>query len=333
MLFPSIFRSQRYNKKRNNTTFAQKVNDMNGLDCPNFLKEGDKVVIISPSSKIDKNLIKGEKKSLESWGLKVVVSAHAGGHFCSYSGTIEERLNDLQNAMDDPSVRAIFCSRGGYGAIHLLEFLQFEKFNQSPKWLLGFSDITALHSLFQLHGHISLHSQMARHLSVEPLDDSCTTTLHDLLFGIKIPSFILPHEKENINGTAAGILRGGNLSVFYGLTGTPYDIPAEDTILLIEDVGERPYHIERMMYNLKLNGLLPRIKGLVIGQFTEYKEDNAIGKTVYEMIHDMVAPYGYPVCFNFPAGHITNNVPLMLGSYQQLTVDNSEARLEPIINK
>jgi muramoyltetrapeptide carboxypeptidase len=329
MLFLLIFGGKDITNKRNNATFAQKVDIMKSLAYPDFLKKGDKVTIISPSSKIDKQFIKGEKTCLESWGLVVKVAPHADGSLHTYSGSVENRLKDLQGAMDDPEIKAIFCSRGGYGAIHLLEFINFDKYKISPKWLLGFSDITALHALYQLNGFVSVHSLMARHLTVEPADDPCTVRLHNLLLGTVAPIEI-PADKLNITGSAQGILRGGNLSVFYGLTGTPYDFPAEDTILLIEDIGERPYHIERMMYNLKLSGLLPHIKGLIVGQFTEYKEDRAIGKSVYEMIHDMVRPYGYPVCFNFPAGHVKNNVPLILGSQQQLVVDNKNVCLSPI---
>jgi muramoyltetrapeptide carboxypeptidase len=306
---------------------------MNSLVCPEILKDGDKVIILSPSSKIDENLIIGEKKHLESWGLQVVVSSHANGEYHSYSGTVEERLSDLQQAMDDPAVRAIFCSRGGYGAVHLLEFLNFDKFNSSPKWLLGFSDISALHALWQYHGYTSLHSFMARHLTVEPYDDQCTKDLHDFLFGKRTIDVNIPAEELNIKGSATGILRGGNLSVFYGMAATPYDIPEENTILFIEDVGERPYHIERMMYEIKLKGLLPKLKGLVVGQFTEYKEDDYIGKTVYQMIHDMVKPYGYPVCFNFPVGHVKNNRPLLMGGEFQLDVNNKGVRLQQIIKE
>ena len=154
------------------------------IQFPPFLQKGDKVVIVSPSSKIDKLFLKGAGKRLESWGLKVTVGKHAGGSSGRYAGTIKQRLKDLQDAMDDPNVKAILCSRGGYGAVHLIDKIDFTAFYEHPKWLLGFSDITALHNLFQKNGYVSLHSLMARHLTVEPENDPCTSYLKDILFGI-----------------------------------------------------------------------------------------------------------------------------------------------------
>lgn len=293
---------------------------------PPYLQPDDQVIILSPSSKIDKELVYGQKERLESWGLRVKLAPHALNKYHNFAGTPTQRLSDLQKAMDHPEIKAIFCSRGGYGAIHLLEHLDFTGFKKSPKWLIGFSDITALHNTWQKEGFVSIHGLMGRHLAKEPADDPQTLRLKAILFGEK-PHEIIPGNKYNIPGTATGTLRGGNLSVFYGLRGTPYDLPAKDTLLLIEDVGERPYHIERMMYNLKLGGMLEKLSGLLVGQFTEYTEDKAIGKTVYEMIHDLVKPYGYPVCFDFPSGHTADNAPLILGSSVTLRVTKKEAEL------
>lgn len=153
------------------------------IQFPPFLQKGDKVIIVSPSSKIDKHFLKGAKKRLESWGLKVAMGKHAGGSSGRYAGTIRQRLKDMQDAMDDPKVKAIFCSRGGYGAVHLIDKIDFTAFYEHPKWLLGFSDITALHNLFQKNGYASLHSLMARHLTVEPEDDPCSLYLKEILFG------------------------------------------------------------------------------------------------------------------------------------------------------
>ena len=158
------------------------------IQFPPFLQKGDKVVIVSPSSKIDKQFLKGAKKRIESWGVKVVMGKHAGGSSGRYAGTISQRLKDLQDAMDDPKVKAILSSRGGYGAVHLIDKIDFTAFREYPKWLLGFSDITALHNLFQKNGYASLHSLMARHLAVEPEDDPCTNYLKDILFG-NLPSY------------------------------------------------------------------------------------------------------------------------------------------------
>ena len=193
------------------------------IQFPPFLQKDDKVVIVSPSSKIDKLFLKGAKKRLESWGLKVAMGKHAGGSSGRFAGTVKQRLDDLQDAMDDPKVKAILCSRGGYGAVHLIDKLDFTAFREHPKWLLGFSDITALHNLFQKNGYASLHSLMARHLTVEPEDDLCSLYLKDILSG-NLPVYTCEKHKLNRKGSAEGILRGGNMAVAYGLRGTPYDI-------------------------------------------------------------------------------------------------------------
>lgn len=294
------------------------------IQLPPYLREGDKIAIVSPSSKIDKLFLKGARKRLESWGLEVVTGKHAGGSSATFAGTQKQRLDDLQQAMDDETVKAILCSRGGYGAVHLVGKLDFTRFRLHPKWLIGFSDITALHNLFQANGFASLHAPMARHLTVEPEDDLCTTHLKNILFG-HLPDYTNRKHRLNRAGHAKGILRGGNLAVLYGLRGTPYDLPAEGTVLFIEDVNERPHAVERMMYNLKLGGVLERLSGLVIGQFTEYEENRSLGKDLYSALHDLVEEYDYPVCFNFPVGHVTRNLPLVNGATVEFIVNDHKA--------
>lgn len=313
---------------------------MSNLTFPPYLKEGDKVIVISPSGKIDKAFLAGAKKRLEAWGLKVSLARHAAGSHGRYAGTVHARLADLQQAMDDERAKVILCSRGGYGAVHLVDKLNFDKFAQHPKWLIGFSDITALHNVFQKNGFASLHAPMARHLTVEGEDDFCTQALKDILFGHLSPlsaesidtsegdiRYICPSHKLNHIGVSDGVLRGGNLAVFYGLRGTPYDIPPEGTILFIEDVGERPHAVERMMYNLKLGGVLDKLSGLIVGQFTEYEEDKSLGKELYAALADLLKEYDYPVCFNFPVGHVTMNLPLINGSKVRLEVGKKEVKL------
>lgn len=305
---------------------------MDKLIIPPYLHEGDKVVILSPSSKIDKAFLKGAVKRLTSWGLRPVLARHAGSSHGTYAGTVGQRLEDLQAAMDDPDTRAILCSRGGYGAVHLVGKLDFSRFRESPKWLIGFSDITALHNLWQREGFASLHAPMARHLTVEPEDDFCTQALHDILTGAAATpagcfGYTCEPHKLNRRGTAEGTLRGGNFAVFNGLRGTPYDIPADGTVLFIEDVGERPHAIERMMYNLKLGGVLERLSGLIIGQFTEYEEKKQLGKELYGALAELVKEYDYPVCFNFPVGHVPMNLPLINGAPVRLDVDRKGVKL------
>lgn len=305
---------------------------MNNLIFPPHVHKGDRVIILSPSSKIDKSFLKGAKKRLKSWGLEVVMGKHAAGANGTYSGGIKQRLNDLQDALDDDKAKIILCSRGGYGAVHLVGQLDFTRFRKHPKWLIGFSDITALHNVFQQNGFASLHAPMARHLTVEPEDDFCTQALKNILFGDVLQreenfGYICPVHKLNHKGSGRGILRGGNLSVFYGLRGTPYDIPAEGTILFIEDVGERPHAVERMVYNLKLGGVLEKLSGLIIGQFTEYEENNSLGKNLYGALADIVKEYDYPICFGFPVGHVTMNVPMINGAEVTLEVGKKEVKL------
>lgn len=305
---------------------------MDKLIIPPYLHEGDKVVILSPSSKIDKAFLKGAVKRLTSWGLRPVLARHAGSSHGTYAGTVGQRLEDLQAAMDDPDTRAILCSRGGYGAVHLVGKLDFSRFRESPKWLIGFSDITALHNLWQREGFASLHAPMARHLTVEPEDDFCTLALRDILTGAAATpagcfGYTCEPHKLNRRGTAEGTLRGGNFAVFNGLRGTPYDIPADGTVLFIEDVGERPHAIERMMYNLKLGGVLERLSGLIIGQFTEYEEKKQLGKELYGALAELVKEYDYPVCFNFPVGHVPMNLPLINGAPVRLDVDRKGVKL------
>lgn len=305
---------------------------MDKLIIPPYLHEGDKVVILSPSSKIDKAFLKGAVKRLTSWGLRPVLARHAGSSHGTYAGTVGQRLEDLQAAMDDPDTRAILCSRGGYGAVHLVGKLDFSRFRESPKWLIGFSDITALHNLWQREGFASLHAPMARHLTVEPEDDFCTQALRDILTGAAATpagcfGYTCEPHKLNRRGTAEGTLRGGNFAVFNGLRGTPYDIPADGTVLFIEDVGERPHAIERMMYNLKLGGVLERLSGLIIGQFTEYEEKKQLGKELYGALAELVKEYDYPVCFNFPVGHVPMNLPLINGAPVRLDVDKKGVKL------
>ena len=202
---------------------------MSSLIFPPYVQKGDRVIILSPSSKIDKSFLKGAQKRLKSWGLEVVMAKHVGSSHGTYGGSIKQRVEDLQDALDDEKAKIILCSRGGYGAVHLLGKLDFTRFRKHPKWLIGFSDITALHNVLQKEGFASLHALMARHLTVEPEDDFCALALKDILFGHFNPetaesvetlengfNYICPGHKLNHKGTANGILRGGNLSVFYG---------------------------------------------------------------------------------------------------------------------
>lgn len=302
---------------------------------PPFLQIGDRVRLITPASEINPDIIDGAEICLRSWGLDVVRGKYVSAKMGRFSGSISQRLFDLQEALDDPKCKAIFCSRGGYGSIHLLPKINLKGFNANPKWLIGYSDITLLHVYLQMGGYTSIHGGMgkilaneARRPSAEAIEES-VSLLQEMLWG-KSPEYRISHHPFNRSGKMIGPLHGGNLSILYSLRGTPYDNIPKGSILFIEDVGEKPYVIDRMMYNLKLGGILENLSGLIVGQFSEYEEDLDFGKTVYEIIADAVSDYSYPICFDFPVGHTGRNLPLIMGHNVCLEVNREAATLSYI---
>lgn len=293
---------------------------------PPLLNKNDKAVIISPSGSIESSFIDGAKLVLESWGLNVIVSQYArekNGRFC---GTVEQRVEDLQGAMDDPDVKLIFCSRGGYGIVHLLDRLNFTEIKKYPKWLVGYSDITALHLAFMKNGILSAHAPMARHLA-EDGEDTASLYLRRLLFEGIYEYSIASHPLNRI-GIADGRLWGGNLAVLGGLIGTPFaDVP-DNSILFVEDIGEGAYKIDRMMWQLKLAGVLDRLSGLVVGQFADCEEDFLMYAPIYESIMNLVSGYNYPVVFDFPVGHVKENFPLVYSGKIRLEVNTHKILLK-----
>ena len=217
---------------------------------PQFLKKGDKAIIVSPSGNTEIKYIEGAKSVLESWGLNVEIARYATNSLGRFCGTINERLSDLQSAMDDDEAKLILCSRGGYGAVHLIEELNFWKITNNPKWLVGYSDITVIHQAFLRQGIISLHAPMSRHLT-EDAKDNASLYLKEILFG-NIPEFITEGNILNREGEAEGILFGGNLAVLCSLIGSAYAQFPKDSILFIEDIAEPPYKIDRMIWTFKL---------------------------------------------------------------------------------
>lgn len=291
---------------------------------PSFLKANDKVVILSPSGKTEAQWVEGLKELLESYGLLVNVAEHALCENGRFAGTDEERIKDLQEAIDDHDVKAIFCSRGGYGLARIIDKIDFSALKSAAKWIVGFSDITALHNALSRVGVASIHGIMAKHITLkaEGLDNLMT-----MLFGGNVDYEVPAHEFNKV-GEAEGELIGGNLSVLYGLRGTPFDLDYKGKILFIEDLGERLYHIDRMMQNLRLGGVFAQISGLVVGQFTDIDEDDSFSGGVYGVISDAVKDYDIPVCFNFPAGHVDNNQPLKMGANYKLEVLKDKAILK-----
>lgn len=289
------------------------------ITMPAPLCPGDTIALVSPSSKVKHEYIDNAAARLRSWGYEVLIGEHAYGAHGNFAGTPAERLADLQEALVDPSIKAILCTRGGYGAVHLLESLSPEEIRRHAKWLIGFSDISALHAAWLRAGVASLHAPMCKHIAEEAESQESTCYLRSVLEG-RMPCYAIPSHSLNRVGEVRARVVGGNLAVLTGLLRTPYDIFQEDTILFIEDVGERTYKVERMLYNLELCGVLSRLAGLIVGHFTDYSEDPGMCMTLYEAVHARVAHYSYPVCFNFPVGHVPQNHPMIEGAVATLTV-------------
>lgn len=289
---------------------------------PPVLNVNDKAIIISPSGSTNPEYIDDACRVLQDWGLRVEIAPHAKGQYGRYGGTIEERLLDLQSALDDKDAKLIFCSRGGYGIVQLLEKLRFKGIGKYPKWVVGYSDITALHLALLRKGIVSLHAPMARHLT-EDSGDCSSLFLRESLFR-RMPDYVVPPHLLNRKGVAKGKLFGGNLAVLSGLIGTPYMNVPKNGILFIEDIAEAPYKIDRMMWQLKLSGILSRLSGLIVGQFEDCPEDTAMCSTIYESIRNMVDDYDYPVVFDFPVGHVKNNYPLLHGGMMELDVEDNK---------
>ena len=293
---------------------------------PSFLRAGDNIHIVSPSGAIQPGFIDGATKLLSSWGLKVTEGKYARTEYGRFAGTKDERAADLQQALDDPNVKAILCSRGGYGLAQIIDKIDFTSFAKSPKWLIGFSDITILHNAITALGIASMHGIMTKYLTELPEESDQITSFKNLLFGTP-SNFSIKPEAENRLGQAEGKLIGGNLSVMMGMRSTPFDLDFHNNILFIEDVGEKPYQIDRMMQSLRLSGVLKQISGLVVGQFSDYDEDPLMMQSVAEIILAAVSEYDYPVCFNFPAGHVDYNLSLILGEQAELFVESDKVRL------
>jgi muramoyltetrapeptide carboxypeptidase len=294
---------------------------------PNYLQPSDEVRIISPSGSVNPEFIDGAKKMLSTWGLLPIEGEFARLEYGRFAGTEEQRVADLQQALDDPNVKAIFCSRGGYGLAQIIDKLDFTAFQKLPKWVIGFSDISILHNVITNLGIASIHGVMSKYFTELPADADQIQLMKEILFG-KLPVYQVPNQPLNRVGSADGKLIGGNLSVLIGLRGSQFDMQFKDNILFIEDVGEKAYHIDRLMQNLRLSGVLAQISGLVVGQFSDCEEDPLMKKSIAQLISDSVKDYNYPVCFNFPAGHVDYNLPLIIGAPVNLNVTSEGVKLK-----
>lgn len=288
---------------------------------PPYLQKGDTVAILATARKnIDDNL-KPTLDLLHSWGLEAVIGSTIGLDLNQLAGTDEQRAADFQHQLDNPNIKAIWCVRGGYGTVRMIDLLDFTKFKQHPKWVIGFSDVTVLHNHLNTMGYKSIHGAMP--VSIPRATPDAISSLKKSLFGEPLSYSVSP-DKMNRFGKATGELVGGNLSILYSLLGSQSAIDCKDKILFIEDLDEYLYHIDRMMMNLKRNGCIENLKGIVIGAMTKMK-DNEIpwGKNALEIVDDVTKKYNIPVIFNFPAGHIQDNRALVMGSTVTIEVNES----------
>lgn len=300
------------------------------IKIPPYLQKGDTIGIVCPAGFIMAEKVQTCVDTLLQWGYLVKLGKTVGGDSTTYfSGTDEERLIDFQLMLDDDEVKVVLCGRGGYGMGRIIDKIDFKKFKKQPKWIIGYSDITVLHSHLYSNYYISsLHSPMAGAFNDEGYKNEFVLSLKNALEGKKIKYSCTPHE-FNKKGEAVGELVGGNLALLSHLVGTDSDLKTKGKILFIEDVGEQLYNIDRMMHQLKRSGKLAKLAGLIVGGFTDTQNtERPFGKTAYEIINELINEYDYPVCFDFPVSHSDRNYALKVGVGYKLKVTKSKVTLE-----
>jgi muramoyltetrapeptide carboxypeptidase len=295
---------------------------------PPMLRPGDKIGITCPAGYVQPGETADMLRTIQDWGFEPVTGQTVGSQYLKFSGTDEERLTDLQRMLDDRDIKAIFFGRGGYGTIRILDQLDFSTFLAHPKWLVGFSDITALHSHLSQHlGCASLHAHMCSGYKPAQYDEESTLSILRAVTGQPL-QYQLPAHQMNRSGTATGLLTGGNLALLSDLAGSVSDVNTAGKILFIEDVGEYCYNVDRMLWQLKRAGKLNKLAGLIVGGFTDRLEnDVSFGMTEYEIVWEKVKEYSYPVCFDFPVGHQPRNVALKCGVPFTLSVTDTGTTL------
>lgn len=307
------------------------------MKTPPVLIEGDTIGITCPAGYITAEEIASSVIQMKSWGFNVVIGKTVGARDYTFGGTDDERLNDLQQMLDDPNIKAIMCARGGYGAIRIVDRLDFTLYKLSPKWILGFSDITVLHCHINSNYHLAtIHSKMCNSFpdnraEAEPIQIETINSIERALKGEKM-KYQAVYNANNRMGEAKGELIGGNLSCIENLAGSVSEIETKGKILFLEDTGEELYSIDRMFFNLKRSGKLSKLKGLIIGGFKLKVDDSAdaFGKTIIDIVIEKVAEYNYPVCFDFPVGHQKANFALKCGVKHRLEVNTERTTLEEI---
>lgn len=296
---------------------------------PPFLQPGDTVGVVAPASWFPyEEVLDGLRILRDEWQLNVIEGDSLHAVDGPFAGSDTLRRNDLQRLFDDPSVKAVFAARGGYGCYRIVDQLDLSRVRQNPKWLVGFSDVTVLLSLFYKHGLQSLHGLMPRQFG-NPERAESLETLRCWLFGELPDSYSVTGHPLNRAGRAEGPLVGGNLTILVNSLDTPTDIDLTDTILFIEDIDETLFSLDRMMTQLRRAGRLEKLAGLVVGQFTDMRVSSSLpfGKDAYQLIADAVSSYNYPVLFDFPAGHVDVNLALPIGSVLRLEVSTEEGKL------
>lgn len=295
---------------------------------PPYLKKGDTVGIVCTARKITKDEISKACILLEKWGFQVKLGNTIGLEKNQFGGDDNQRIADLQQMLDDAQIKAIWCARGGYGTVRIVDAIDFSKFQQNPKWLIGFSDVTVLHNHIHNLNIASIHGIMP--FNVGAVTQKAEQSLYDILTGKK-PNYQIPLSKYNKKGKAQGVLVGGNLSILYSVLGSVSAIDVRNKILFFEDLDEYLYHIDRMLMNLKRNSYFRNVKAIIVGGMTSM-HDNAIkfGATTEEILLEKITDLEIPVCFDFPAGHIQDNNALLLGAEVELEVTITEVTLKYI---
>ena len=300
------------------------------IKIPPYLKKGDTIGLVCPAGYMPVEKVQTCLDVLEDWGYRVKIGKTVGGESSTYfSGTDEERLTDFQQMLDDDAIKAVLCARGGYGTGRIIDKIDFTKFLKHPKWIVGYSDITVLHSHIYSHFYIStLHAPMAGAFNDDGFTNEFVRSLKNALEGKKLKNKCEVHD-YNRKGEAVGELVGGNLALLAHLVGTDSDIKTRGKILFLEDVGEQLYNIDRMLHQLKRSGKLARLAGLIFGGFTESKDtERPFGSSIYEILRDIVKEYDYPVCYDFPVSHTDRNYALKIGVGYKLKVGKSKVTME-----
>lgn len=292
---------------------------------PNFIQKGDTVGIVAPAGKLSTGFERAIQL-IESWGLQVVMGKHIYAQNFQFAGTDAQRITDFQAMLDDGAIKAIICARGGYGSTRIIDQIDFSAFLQKPKWIAGYSDITTLHCHLHRRGIQSIHSIMPLTFGQTETDAS-VETLRKVLFGEDIEYQVPAHPFNKPGETTAPII-GGNLALLSSVIGTASDIDTSGKILFIEDINEYLYNIDRIMIQLKRSGKLDNLAGLIVGHFTDVKDNETpFGKTAEEIVAEAVREYNYPVSFGFPVGHEPSNVAIPCGRMARLQINNSFVKL------